>query len=381
MPEGHQKHICAVTIIACLFVVFDQAAFAKYYDMYRSDYAKGAFCSAIAGACASDDNPENSFFQNPAALESGPSDFIYDADYNPADNLEPGMKTSTEVNSTTYMGGFGFTGTEWGAALSFAGRTSQVKASATLYDDQNNTKEISTTTSNKTMFFSLPVAKRLLPQWSVGIGVSAFYYSESFDVLGSLSSKTVNVDNVPQLGFTAGTLWSASKYYRFGAWFRTPITFYVHQNIDIQQFSNVIHVEEDVGLKYPWVLASGLSLMPWGDKRTILLDLDVIGTTSEGYERTLDTFSSVANGTSSASRAKGRDVALEPHLAWRSPWIPNPKFTYSLGTYYENGRWAGIDGRVHGVAGLAYHVGWAGVETILMLDVAREFFGLQFSFR
>ncbi len=367
-----------MVLVICL-LSYSSIGYAKFYDMYRADYTKGAFCSALAGACASDNNPENSFFQNPASLESAGTELVYDGDFNPSDNLEPGMKTSSVLDQSTYMGGIAIAGPMWGYGLSMSGRSSSVNASATLVDDQDRSQSLNTKNSSTTIFFNFPFAKRVSPKFSVGIALLGMYYLESFEIENSPKSKTNSLDKFPQLGLSLGYLYSFSNYFRIGSWFRSPITYYVKQEIDVQQFSNQVRITEDLGLNYPLIFSNGISYMLWGDQRTFLLDLDLVGKTTNGFERTLDVFSTAVNETSAAARFKGRKIALEPHLAWRSPWWTGAKGTYTLGTYYENGRWDKIFGRIHGVTSVAYELGI--FEAIVAVDVAKEYFNLLFSFR
>ena len=353
------------------------ASFAKNYDAYRSDYAKGAFCSAIAGACASDFNPENSFFQNPASLESSTPDLVYDGDYNPSDNLEPGMKVGNEVSDSTFMGGVAHAGPEWGLGFAFSGRLSQVKASSTLFDDNDVARDIKTTTSGTTLTFNIPAAIKLTPNLVVGAALLGLYYKENINIEEAPSSNSSAIDKLPKLGLSIGALFTLNQYFRVGSWFRTPITYSVHQHIDYQKFGSPLIFDEDINLKYPFMSATGISIMPWGDTRTLFVDIDVVGTTLYGFERTLDTFEGAANDR--ALRAKGRKAVIEPHIAWRSPWWTESLGTFTVGYYFETSRWRGLPGRNHLVASVSYKLSLG--EPIIALDVAPDYFGMQISFR
>ncbi len=350
---------------------------AKNYDVYRADYAKGAFCVALAGACASDNNPENSFFQNPASLQAGSPDWVYDGDYNPSDNTEPGMKTSNEISDATYMGGIAKSGDEWGVGIAFSGRLSNVKAQSTIFDDSDIGHPINTTNSSTTLMFNIPIAKKVTPQFTAGVAVIGLYYRETLAVEGSSASKTTAINKLPKLGLSIGGLYSINSYFRVGSWLRLPITYDVNQYLKYQGFGSPVTINETVSLMYPYMSATGISIMPWADQRTIFFDIDVIGTTLYGYERTLDSFERETNDH--VLRAKGRIAVLEPHLAWRSPWWAGSDGTYTVGAYYETSRWRDLPSRFHGVVSVAYKFSLG--EPIVALDYAKDFMGLQISFR
>ena len=365
-------------LVSVLWIISLDAT-ASIYDMYRSDYVKGAFCVAVAGACSADKNLENSFYQNPASLESGEPDLVYDADYNPSNNLEPGMNVGDKINSAFYTAGIARAGDVWGFGFAFSALTASVDAQASLSDSfTGEARTVATNNSSTTFLFNIPISMRLSSKWSLGLSLNGMYYQESFKVTGSPKSSTASVDRLPQIGVTLGGVYIPNEIIRYGSWLRTPITYYVQQNIVTQVASTQTAVVELVGLSYPILFSNGISITPFHDLKTILFDLDLIGTTANGQERTLDRFATVEN-SSAFLRAKGRSIAIEPHLAWRAPWWEGSKGTYTLGSYYENGRWDQISGRLHAVTSLAYDLKFA--ELIVALDVARSYTNIQFSFR
>lgn len=378
------RTLALLFVLVCIGLI--ETTWARYYDLYRADYPKGAFCAVIAGACASDNDSESAFFQNPAsAIPPGAEEsFQFDGDYGPLNNLEPGMKTSSEVDQTLYMGGIGLNGKKWGWAASLTGVSVSMKTKGQVVDDSDRTQNVTAKDTNYTILLNVPVAYRLTKTLSVGASLFSLYYYEALQVEGAPKSSTKPIETFPPIGFRFGYLWAPSKNFRMGSWARTAITEYVTQDITVSQFSTQIQITEQLGLHDPWIIANGISIMPWADDRTVLMDLDIIGTTSNGYLRTLDTFANATKNT--GFRQKGRQVALEPHLAWRSPFSNHSKFWYFLGTYYENSRWDGLPGRIHGTFGLSYKIKLlrsliGDIEMIVGGDVAKNYFDLQFSFR
>ncbi len=371
-----------VELILLQTLTFTTSSYSDYYDIYRADYPKGAFCAAIAGSCASDNDPENSFFQNPAAIaplsvEEGY--FIFDGDFNPGGNLEPGMNTGGEISETTFMGGFGYFETTWGAGLAFQGRMASLSTNATLKSTLGEQK-ISSTTESSTLLINFPFAVKLTSSLSAGASIYITRYSETLGLEGA-TAKTSDYHKIPTLGFSLGLLcdW---KTFRYGSWFRSANSYWVVQEFSLNRLGNNISTSEIIGLHLPWVWSNGISLLPFDDEKTILFDLDLIGMTSEGFQRTLDVF---ATSDSVSFRKKGRYLTLEPHLAWRSPWWHGSKGTYYLGSYYETPRWEGLSGRLHGTAGISYKIGnvpvLSSIETIAAVDLANDYFSLIFSFR
>ena len=103
----------AFYILSGMMVFFCEYSSARYYDLYRADYTKGSYCSAIGGACASDIDFDNSFFQNSASLTAGGADFDYDYDYIEGNNLEPGMKGANSVSETSFMFAIAYSKRNW----------------------------------------------------------------------------------------------------------------------------------------------------------------------------------------------------------------------------------------------------------------------------
>ena len=377
--DMRSNRFAPLLICTAFFLFFGIDAKAFTYDMYRNDYAKGAFCTAIAGACAADIDPANSYFQNPASLEMGEPGLNFDGDYKPADNIEPGMKTSNQVTENTFMGGVGYAGDQFGWAFSISGRTNNVKSNASFLNELDQVRTLASEDSNLTLLFNIPVAYRINSDLSVGASLNGIYYSEKITVEGAKVSATSAVNKFPSFSLRFGSIYRLSPYFRIGGWLRTPMTFSVVQDLNYSTSTFSVNSSERVDLHYPFMSSIGLSFMPFADKRTILFDLEFVGTTLYGFERTLDTFDSASN--TSVKRAKGHKMVIQPHLAWRSPWTEGSLGTYYLGTHYESSRWEGLSGRIHGVTGVSYVVKSLDIETILAIDLASDFVSLQVSFR
>ena len=350
---------------------------ARVYDLYRADYPKGAFCSAIAGACASDLDLENSFFQNPAALTAGPPNWNFDGDYTNNSNLEPGMKGTNDVTEAQFMGGFGWAGEKFGAGFSFSGRREQVGAQVSLIDDQGFSRNLPLQTSATILELHLPLAYRVDPSLSVGISLNGSFYSQSLAVNGA-PAFAGSGDGELRLGFSVGAIKTINEKVRLGSWWKSPTTSYDSVQFVTQAFSNQLTYNEDLALHFPWIWATGISFAPWEDARTFFLDLDLIGNTFAGTQLTYDTFVSAVGDK--GTRFKGRSVVIEPRLGYRMPWHEQSQGTLLLGTYYETSRWEDLSGRLHLTGGVSYKVlSW--LELMGGLDVAKDFFQLFVTFR
>lgn len=361
-----------VVFLIATFFFLARDVHAYFYDLYRTDYPKTSNCQVIGSACSSDTEQENAFFQNPAALESGEDTFVWDSDYGVANNLEPGMKGTNDVKETDYMAGLAVVGKSWSLGLAMSGRKVGVKSRASLIDDKGNAQTIGAFDEANTVQINLIYAAKLAKEFSVGAAVLGMYYKERLDIDGAADAKNSAIDRIPPVAVAAGFLYS-TKYFRFGSWGRTPSTYYFHQHIDVPTIAYKLEIDEDVGLHFPWIVANGFSIMPWGDRRTLLFDLIAIGGTTEGYERTYDTFSSAVSDKS--LRKKGRSAVLEPHIGWRGPLASDSKFSIYLGSYYETSRWEGLPSRPHGTGALAYNF-FNFVEAMVGADIAKSYFSL-----
>ena len=361
------------------FVIFitSNEAYSRYYDIYRSDYQKGAFCALIGGACASDVNHENAYFQNPGSLTAGDSGIDLDGDYANDSNLEPGMKGTNDVEQVTYMAGASRTGKSFGFGFAFSGRLMKVRSKATLSDDSGNTETLASKDRVNSAVFNVPLALKISNHLSIGVSVLSMYNSEQIQVDAASKADSYNIDKLPPLAYSAGFIYD-DKYFRFGSWMRSPLTFYSHQDIIVSSITSTISISEDIALNFPWLWASGFSVLPWGDERTFLFDIDIIGPTKYGYQRTYDSFATVASDK--GLRQKGRTTVVEPHFGFRTPlWLNSPA-SILLGSYYETSRWEGLSGRIHGTSGIAIKAfGW--VEGLVGIDVAKDYFSLQLTFR
>lgn len=356
---------------------------ARVYDIYRADYTKGPFCSTIAGACASDVDFDSSFFQNPASLEAGRENWDYDYDFNKKNSLEPGAQKDNEAEESTFMAGFIWAGEKWGAGLSFTIQNDNVQSKASLTDDQGRSQAINVSAQASTYIFTAPLAYKYSNKLSFGTAVSFLYQNHNIDVAG-VNSSSKPFSNLPTPSFTMGTIYKYSENLRLGSWFRTTSSYGYSMNLDFQSFGNQLTYKEDINLVFPWMLAIGASYMPFEDERTLFMDVDVVGATTNSYLMSYDTFTNLVNDKNLVK--KGRNIVAEPRLGWRSAFGRESKATYSLGLYYENSRWEGEDGRMHCTGGVSYK--WPlqflifdGVELMVGIDAARDFYQFFLTYR
>ena len=112
--------IIPVFLILSTLAIHEKAE-ARTYDLYRSDRRfKGAFCTAIGGACVADDDIVTGIFENPASLATGKPDWDFDGDYSAKSNLEPGMNDNLDRNESTAVIGTSYSRGSWGIGLAFA---------------------------------------------------------------------------------------------------------------------------------------------------------------------------------------------------------------------------------------------------------------------
>jgi hypothetical protein len=359
-------------------ILFPSVCRARTYDIYRSDYPKGAFCAVIAGACASDNDQESAYFQNPASLTAGPPDFSFDGDFDQSSNIEPGMKGTNEVTESSYMGGLAVVGKKWGMGLAFDGRKDTVKSNTTISDQNDVARNVLLTSSASTWFFHVPFAWRVSQSTSLGITLTGMYFTENFAASTGETSHTQRLNSLPHISLTVGGIFSSSKFFRVGTWLRTPLLDYNKLDIQFRSFGYTLDYSENLALYYPWIWATGLSVMPWQDEKTLLVDVDVVGSTDRGYLLSYDSFSAAVNDT--RLKAKGNTIAFEPRLGYRSPWRRRSKGSYLFGTFLEPARTAGVDSRLHLTGGLAYNVGNF-LEFLAGVDAAKGFFKFYLSFR
>ena len=354
------------------------SAWAKTYDAYRADYSKGAFCIAVAGACAAGQSPDNSFYQNPAALAfASPGEWVWDLDFNPSDNVEPGFQPSTEVRHTTFMGGVARMGETWGAGIALTARFSRIQSPSQFYTSNLTPHVFDKTNSTNVVRLLLPFSYRASSRLKLGMSLVGLYYHETLAGQGTEGTFSSSNSALPRLGLSFGANYEISSRWRIGTWLRSPFSYTFHQNITLKNASEQVVYNEDVDIQFPLLIALGSAIRPWEDSRSISFEIDGIGTTFDGLERTLDVFEGSSDST--FQRAKGRTLVFEPRIGWKSPWRSDSEGTYTLGAYYEPSRWDAIIGRFHAVGSIAYR--WKGIEGIVALDFARQFSALQISFR
>lgn len=365
--------VCTVGIIT-----LSTPCYARVYDIYRADYIKGPFCSAIGGACASDPDFDNSFFQNPASLEAGKENWDYDYDFNKSNSPEPGMGKDNIVSESTFYAGGLYAGPKWGYGLALSVQNDQVQSTAVLVDQNGFQQAINVNDRGNTYILTLPVAYKYNSKLSLGAAASFLYQNHSIDVAGA-SASIKPASDWPALSLSIGGIYSHSDNWRYGLWIKSPQVYEYNLNMNVNSLGNQITYKEDFFLQTPWMINLGASFMPLEDERTIFMDLDIIGSTPDGYLQSFDSFT--ANNNAAAQKVlvnKGRNIVIEPRLGWRSAWGRGSGGTYMLGAYYENSRWENEEGRAHETFGIAYK--WTvnfyifdTIELMFGLDIANNF--------
>lgn len=376
-------------LIIVLGMVPSTPAIAHMYDLYRADYVKGSYCSVIGGACAADLDFDSSFFQNPASLTAARvSDYDWDYDYDliQGKNLEPGLKKNNDVQQETFLAAFSYRQRNWGFGLSFTQQVDKIGAVASFYDDAAGAPvnfRVNTTAS--TTMVNIPISYRFSDRFSLGVTLVSLFQRSKVGVSGNNASSSTNSQNLPAVGAAIGGIWQMSPYFRTGGWVRSPITYYYSQQISTSSAFTKFSFNEDIGINYPSMWAVGAAWNPWKDKRTFSFDLNVVGTTTNGYLLSYDNFATAQ--AVSRIEQKGRKEVVDPRIGYRGPWWTGSRGTLSLGAYYENSRWAGYPGILHATAGLAYNMPWFkflifdGIELMAGLDISKDYQVLFFTYR
>ena len=345
---------------------------ARTYDSYVSYSSKGAFCSAIGGACASDTDMISGCFQNPASIKAGEPDFDFDGDYVKSDNPEPGVKPSHNRSENSFLGAVAWGGEKWGFGIGLSGKNTSVHTTTTILDGQGNSISTPYSSKGQSFTFYLSAAFRYSENLSLGLSMVDLYHSESVstELYGNAkASPSKNYIGLP--GFTLGAIYLYDSHWRFGLWLRTPSEYTTQ--LEIGSFT------ESIRLYNPLIVEPGLSYMPWADDRTLLFDLKFIGTTKNAYLLTYDDFAS-ENVYDPSLQRKGQEVSLEPRIGWRSKMGRKSDFSYMAGSYWEDIRLSNVKGRLHFTAGLTYQpLHW--LEAMVGFDVSNNFFQTLVTFR
>jgi hypothetical protein len=310
--------------------------------------------------------------------DKGSFDFDFDFDYNPSsDNREPGVPESVDVKQRTFMGGLGFRFWRIGFGAAYWARTTILSDYITLFNvnTSGNLVEqgrVNYTETGKMSVFRVPVGIRLTPQLSLGFTYMNFKYADDLKV-NNLPSSSSN-EKTTANRFAAGFQYQFSKNLKWGTWYQQSM----QRDVDLVFDTGFnFQMRDSQSLRYPWILSSGVSMLPWGDRSMLLVDLNLIGSTEEGkLKEASPVFAAFAPGR---LRNKGRKLAVEPHISWFSPLYKDSVFLYSIGGYYEAPRWEGLNGRFHGVVGGMLDFKW--VMGIVALDYAKDFFEVQLSIR
>jgi hypothetical protein len=368
---GSLKHLPPV-----LALLFPGGAEARVYDMYRSDSPKGAFCDAIGDACVADLAVENAFFQNPAVLATGESDWNFDGDIAAKTNLEPGSDPGNLVTETESNGGVGISTGRFGVGASMSWQKDAVEGKLLIFDENGNPLTTRMSTSASLLQFNLPLAYLVWPNLSLGITPSLFRHNQDLNIPNSTSAGA-SAPRSTGFGLKVGALYQPSDRLRFGTWYQIPTSLYETQIFTAQAQSTSISYHENFALHFPWVWALGAGLDTAGGY-SFFLENDLIGPTYHGNLLTYDSLSSAGDAADKTSVTKGKNLVAQPH--WGIRKTLSRKFTAHFGGYFETSRWDGFKGRLHTSAGLSFLIGdW--LEIIGGGEVARGFTRVFFTFR
>jgi hypothetical protein len=360
--------------LLALLALLSAPAQARDYDTYRADYFKGAFCSAIGGACVADNDIISGLFQNPAALATGEPTWDFDGDYSSRGLAEPGTVNGNygAVDSSA-VGGAAYSTGKFGGGFSIVWRRANVDSPTMITEDSG--KRISTRLYGNTYLtqFRIPLAYHFESGASVGITLVFNHQHEELNLADSAQVLQTQ-PSTNKLRIALGGLYPASPDLRLGSWFRIPVSL-ANYVAFASPATGFISYKEDFTQHAPWIWGVGGAYQA-SRSWTLYAENDLIGPTPEGYLFSYAIFT--ADSSSKALIEKGRSIAFEPHIGARHQI--NQKLHLHMGGYYENARWENISGRVHATGGVSYQIGNF-VEVIAGADVARRFTQLFFTFR
>lgn len=357
-----------------LLALLPAPARARDYDTYRADYFKGAFCSAIGGACVADNDLISGLFQNPAALATGEATWDFDGDYASRSIAEPGTVNGNygAVDSSA-VGGAGYSSGRFGVGFAFVWRHSNVDSPTTIYEDGG--KPLSTRLYGDVYItqFRVPLAYHFDSGLSLGATVVLTHQFAELN-LADPAQILKTQPSTNQLRISVGGLYPVNSDLRLGSWFRFPVSI-----ADYIAFASPttgsISYQEDFTLYSPWIWAVGGAYQA-SPTWNLYAENDLIGPTRQGYLFSYSIFT--ADSRSTALTEKGHSVVFEPHLGARYKF--NEHLRGHMGSYFENSRWEKVAGRIHGTGGVSYKFGEF-LEVIAGADMARHFTQLFFTFR
>ena len=348
---------------------------AREYDLYRSDYFKGAFCEAIGGACAADTDLVTALFQNPAALATGKADWDFDGDISKKFNLEPGVTlTGTQATESVGVGGAGYSTGKFGIGASASFQTANFTADLSILDSGGNTQTTSLNTKAKTNQYRIPIGFMIRPGFSLGVTVALVTHQQEIGFASSSTNLTSAKSNTV-VALTAGALYDLNPDFSIGSWVRFPKTLLEPVSFDSTILSTNISYSETFALHYPLIWATG-ARYAFNPRWTVFGETDLIGTTGDGYLLTYNTLSSQLGDL--RLKPKGRYAVLEPH--WGLRYHFTEKATLHFGGYFETSRWQNVAGLLHTAGGLSYKFENF-LEVIAGLDVTKSSTQIVFTFR
>jgi hypothetical protein len=360
-----------------LLLIFFQvhSAVATTYDIFHSYYTKGPFCSVIGGACAADPDFDGGFFQNPAVLTATGAQVDFDFDIETGVPLEPGVTSSESDRQDSVMG-----------AIAAASDSLASGFSITRFDTTANStipNELTVQTQAQQTQLNIPFAYHVNAKWDVGATLILF---ENHNALSVQSGSPLLFQDMSQKGFSfgarIGALYHPQENIYYGSWLQSPITFHQSDQVSGMVQNQEINFVDNEDLHIPLIFAFGASWKPHDHKVTYLIQGDFIAPTPSGYLQSYNAIT--ANLLNQSLTPKGRQWAFEPRLGLKQPF--SEYWTFFAGTYYENGRTAGIGGRPHLTSGISYKIRWDLpywdiVELMAGVDVANNFTQFLLTFR
>lgn len=351
-------------------------SWSRTYDLYRPDYFKGAFCSAIGGSCAAESDLIAGLFQNPASLITGKEDWDFDGDFVAKSNLEPGMKSGNDISETTAVAGFGYSWQKFGTGIAFLYKKDSVTSDLTIFDDSASSQKTKTQTHASSLQVRVPFSHVITPELSLGMAVSVLNHKQNLNIESAASGVTPTGDT--KIGLSFGAMVSLPPNFQFGSWVRLPRTLSEHLEFKSTVPGTTVNYSEDLDLHYPWIWANGLKWTAT-NSATFFLEGDLVGLTEKGFLLSYDSLS--ASVGEKGLTEKGRSITFEPHAGARFNVSGDGKLKLHLGSFYEPSRSQGFSGRTHYSGGISYILGHDFCEILAGVDLAKNLSQILFTIR
>jgi hypothetical protein len=349
-------------------------ASAEVFDFYKAYATKGSFCTVVGGACAADPDFDSGFFQNPASLTASRDNFDFDFDLNldGAGNLEPGTNSYDSATQHSWMAAIAY---RWGRIAAGVSTDHQIYNVTTTAQWSGGT--LVSTVHAREESWNFPLSYRWNDNLFLGAALTAFTYLVQTDTSQPLTFVGAS-QSAPSLAWSLGGIYSPHPGLWVGGWLRLPFNYHFAQYVSGAN----LQVADNEVIAYPLQIHTGATWKPAQSSITYLFQVDVIGTTPGGELSSFDALSSALNQT--AQPAKGRNLAIDPHLGLRGPIAE--RWNYYVGGYFASSRVEGIGGVAHGTGGISYRLplpyGFLdALEFMAGLDVARDYTQVLLTFR